>query len=363
MSLLLNHRQIHGRSNKFLKVSDNAIRNIIENKDESQWVREVKDGYRLLKIDADNEIDSTELAADYFYSHLVPKKIGGRIQVEYQLSNVFAEMLVTSFKGQEVKKLIPTEEYAKRYGNNHEDFYFSCLVGYLIKNFWHNYTHRHLQAVDTHRYRDFGGHSDYEGDFQADVCAELLTVCSYGVNPKVFTKSHIVNSDAAYISLIQKMSRTARPFEERARQRKKDKYPSKDAYLEEREWRIRRNLQGELVRLMLVKGYFPGSVSIYFPGDVNLVKGYHERDSERNICATINGFRVSSSEEYISPEDFFGFSNSNRVAWIESVTNNILEKYRDILLNTSSLNKKDKIAKTGRLKQSLLYDLGVSLKR
>jgi len=326
-------------------------------------VKEVKNGYHLLIVDADNEVDEVEIAADYFYSHLQPRKKGCIIFLEYKLSTFFSKMMVDSFTGNEVKSRIPEVFYIKEYSKDNANFYFSCLVGYLLKNFWHNYTHRYLQVVDTYKYRDFGGHSNFEADFQADLCCEVLILCSYGLNPSVFTRSTDDNPEINYIEIIQEMSRSARPFEARAKIRSQRKELDKTEYLEDKEWRIRRRISSELVRFMLQKGFFPGSISVYFPGNVTLKNGGYIRDTTKKICATINGFRISSAEEYIGPDQYYSLSQNKKSNWIKEITNSLFSQYKVILSGDMVENRDKRVARTGRLRQQLLSELGVVLKR
>lgn len=180
------------------------------------------------------------------------------------------------------------------------EFIKHCATNYLVKNFWHNFVHREIQAITEANYSDFSGDARSDSDFEADNLANIYLVCSYGL--PIRRLGRISPETAANIEALLARNRCNLVFAERARHRHHDRQSMTEGEKwEELEWRFRRGLANHISTKLLAMGLAVRTLGVFLTGEVKKRGERIYRDGE--VVVELNGIRIASQCPAYIPDD------------------------------------------------------------
>ena len=175
---------------------------------------------------------------------------------------------------------------------------------YLVKNFWHNFTHRVIQGITTHNYHRFRGPAREDSDFEADNISSILLVRSYGL--PVFSRGALGARNVARISALFRRNRCNLIFAERAQHRRTDRISmSLEERWAEMEWRFCRAVANALSMRLITKGFAVPSLHVFFNGQVRTAKkgNVSRRWRDGTVVVEIAGRRIDTERPPYLPDD------------------------------------------------------------
>lgn len=325
MAIVLNGHNKRLNKNWLRLTDDLFYRKLISN-------AQLKNYWRLNLRTIDESIDLKDVLEDYFYPHLNIKREGDGAYIDYELTSTFLEMTRSNFH------LPNYSQQELEIKGSIRKFAIECQTNYLLKNFWHNFAHKELQKVTNEDYRRYGGQSEFEGDFEADNLATIFLIYSYGL--PIFTNGPAPEArlpprfrgDPKIIRKLR-MNRCNQVFRARSENRRHPRVRGKENYLEDQEWRYRRELAVHVSGALIAMGLCAGTFSIYFMGDAvyDRAKNKFYRDNNNSVGATINGFRLFCNHPSLDPDEYNALSRQDRRAHFVDVGQSLWNEYLGIL--------------------------------
>lgn len=177
-----------------------------------------------------------------------------------------------------------------------------CATNYLVKNFWHNFTHRALQGITTDNYHQFRGLAREDSDFEADHVANLLLLRGYGQSVHTTGKSGPATRQARQV--IFNRNRCNRIFAERARLRAEDRDAmSVEDRWEELEWRFCRRTSNAISTRLLILGLATPTVRVFLGGARRTSVTSGNRWRAGDVIVEIGGCRINTGVKPYLPDD------------------------------------------------------------
>lgn len=184
------------------------------------------------------------------------------------------------------------------------DFVRHCATNYLVKNFWHNFTHRAIQGIATHNYHQFQGPAREDSDFEADNISNILLVRSYGL--PVHSRGTLGTQNAARIGALFRRNRCNLIFAERAQHRRTDRIGmSLEERWSEMEWRFCRAVANALSMRLIIRGLAVPSLRVFFNGQVRTGRKGNvvSRWRDGSVLVEIAGRRIDTGRPPYLPND------------------------------------------------------------
>ena len=180
---------------------------------------------RLHVIQGDSREDLEERAEDHFYGRFMFRAASTRgaegamprVTVVHEATDTFIDLSLRRLRRP------PADESALRTSEFAEEAAFAshCAANYLLKNFWHNYTHERMQGITHDNYGVFRGQARYDSDFEADNVADLLLLRSYGERP--LAKGRLSEATRVRCRAVFERNKCNLVFVERAAHRVRDR--------------------------------------------------------------------------------------------------------------------------------------------
>ncbi len=323
-----------------LKLDDEEIRRFFHDNDLKK-----KGRYNLFSVrfsPAPTGPTRETLAEEEFYSTLriespVKKADWGpaphmvKRRIEYEMRLGFWLFLYESYTGPRNSNLL---ELSK------SDF-LAANTNYLLRNLWHNFIHVVYHKWTSHSYHNFRGESRMYADFEADSYSYILLVHSYGINPK--TDGVISKEEREEIKQIFDANASNKVFETRNNNRRPENrelmFPDPETPAEylESEWRFRRSLSNQLMRMLILEGLTPSSIGVYPFGPLSNDRKMWR--SSNQIIASINGVKVFGEV----PRNSFFYHAEKNTEHFEHICRSLVNQYhnelkKDEVLRDNAIN-------------------------
>ena len=191
-----------------------------------------------------------------------------------------------------------------REGVEDPEFISHCAANYLVKNFWHNFVHRHVQGIDNGNYHEFRGPAREDTDFDSDHIANLLLAKSYGQKLKLSGK--IGNAASARLRAIFARNRCNLVFAERAKHRETDRSLMSDIERwNELEWRFCRSASNAISTELIASGLAPPSVRVFLGGEAKSGQrnGHTRYWRDGHVIVDVGGRRINTDAVAYIPDD------------------------------------------------------------
>lgn len=231
-------------------------------------------------------ISNEEHAASHFYSNFECDYDNKRIK--YNLTEAFFDF---TYKGLYKPDALQ--------GSNENDFEFikDCATNYLVKNFWHNYVHNHVQNINHKNYPDFADEARYASDFEADNFANILLASSYGQDV-IASQSRQKRPPHSIVELFKRNKcNEAFLLREQVRRTTTPKNGKKSLEnLFEQEWLIRRRFANRLSIRLLENKRAVTSISLHFFGKINNDDSYGYMRPHTQVAVELNGVRFPQED-------------------------------------------------------------------
>lgn len=187
-------------------------------------------------------------------------------------------------------------------GGDDPAFVRHCATNYLVKNFWHNFTHWALQGITTDNYHQFRGLAREDSDFEADHVANILLLRAYGLSVHTTGKSGAATQQARAVAFNR--NRCNRIFAERARLRAEDRDAmSVEERWEELEWRFCRRTSNAISIRLLTLGLATPTVRVFLGGAHRSSKSTGNYWREGDVIVEIGGCRINTGIKPYLPDD------------------------------------------------------------
>lgn len=247
--------------------------------------------YKLAFIDTPRQSRSERWASDFyirfqFFAQRSPK----RVVVRMDIPDTF---LYGTYEG-----LCHPKNFGKEYAytelSEKSDIdpgilYRDCATNYLVRNFWHNYTHHRIHQLTYQNYRDVSGEARYVADFEADVWSYVFLAMSYGYEVCADNVESL-KENKDLVRLFRR-NRCNEVFRLRAQLRRESEQLNSVGGLEAREWRYRRSLANYLSGWLIGCGRAAVLLGISLTGDVRVKRGiYHRKDAK--VVVQVNRIRI-----------------------------------------------------------------------
>lgn len=207
------------------------------------------------------------------------------------------------------------------------EFVRQCATNYLVKNFWHNFTHRAIQGITTYNYHQFRGPAREDSDFEADNVANILLVRAYGL--PVLSRGAVGASNAARIEALFRRNRCNLIFAERAQHRRTDRANMGiEVRWSEMEWRFCRAVANALSIRLIGMGLAVPSLRIFFNGDLKTADGGARRWREGTVVVEIAGRRIDTGVPPYLPDDELRSESASAEGDVVETTPDRLEMIR-----------------------------------
>lgn len=257
--------------------------------------------FHVMARDAHTEDDDEYQAENFFYCDV---DFRSRSRVRVANFKVPAPFLDWGYRRLHPPAGTPEELGLHAFGGDATSpaFVRHCATNYLVKNFWHNFTHRVLQGITTDNYHQFRGLAREDSDFEADHVANLLLLRSYGLSVHTSGRSQPMTQLARRAVFAR--NRCNRIFAERARFRRDDRASMSPAERwEELEWRFCRRTSNAISTTLLVGGLATPSVRVFLGGiaESSATSGRFWRTGE--VIVEIGGCRFNTGVKPYIPDD------------------------------------------------------------
>ncbi len=248
--------------------------------------------------------DSDEYQAEnFFYTDTRFPRVGAVRRASFTVPQPFLDWSYKRLhKPRSSEAVLLSHEFTQ--GSDDPEFVTHCASNYLVKNFWHNFVHRHVQGIDNTNYHEFRGPAREDTDFDSDHIANLLLAKTYGqalrVNGKIGSKA------SAKLRAIFARNRCNLVFAERAKHRETDRASmSEIERWNELEWRFCRGASNAVSSELIASGLSVPSVRVFLGGEAKRRsrdgRTHYWRDG--HVIVDVAGRRINTDAAAYIPDD------------------------------------------------------------